>query len=157
MYSQRYDDALAQFHRAAELEPNSNASSRCLSMVYALQGKRDEAIQMDLKELSDDATAPSSIAALRQSYADAGWTGYWSKRLDLQIPGHLGAYGSAIIEAHFGNADATWRYMEQSADRREQWATWIRVDPSFEGLRNHPRFHALVRRMNLPGSELGRR
>ena len=151
MYSHRYEEALAQFHRAAELEPNSSASSRCLSMVYALQGKRDVAIQMDLKELSEDGVAPRSIAALRLAYKNAGWTGYWSKRRDVQTVSHLGAYGSAIIEAHLGNADAVWRFMEESANRREQWATWIRVDPSFDGMRDHPAFQRLVQRMNLPG------
>jgi hypothetical protein len=39
--------------------------------------------------------------------------------------------------------------MEKSADQREVWVTWIKVDPIFDHVRSHPGYTQLLRRINL--------
>jgi TolB-like protein/DNA-binding winged helix-turn-helix (wHTH) protein/tetratricopeptide (TPR) repeat protein len=153
MFAHRYDEALAQFRRASELEPNSSASSRCMSMIYELQGKTQDAIAMNLKELTEQGTPIETLSALRKAYAKDGWRGYWMERREQLISGkHATAYGRALIEARLGNADAALEWMERSAEQREQWVMWIRVDPLFDRLRNHAGYDRVLRKMNLPSS-----
>jgi len=147
--SHRYEEAVAQFRRAAELEPNRSASSRCMSMIYELQGKLREAVAMHLKELTEEGTPPEVIDALRKAYAGGGWHAYWMKRRDLIVSVKHTAYTRALIEMRLGNADAAWEWMGRSAERRELWATWVKVDPLFDGIRKHPAYGRLLRRMNL--------
>ena len=40
-------------------------------------------------------------------------------------------------------------WLERSYQERESRLVYAKVDPVFEDLRNNPRFHDLVRRMNL--------
>ena len=145
--ARRYDEALEQLRRAEELKPTHE---HWISSVLEQQGKKEEAIRARLESMVE--ILPEDVSALRQSYATDGWDGYWRKWIQLYSSSKQhGAtpYFIAAAEARLGHADKTWEWMEKSADQREVWVTWIKVDPIFDHVRSHPRYAQLLRRINL--------
>lgn len=146
--ARRYDDAVKQLLRSEELKPGRE---RWLSLVLEQQGKQKEAIDLRLANMTD--TSPEEIDSLRQAYATGGWNGYWARWVQLHSSGERATvkpYLIAAAEARLGHADKTWEWMEKSADQREVFLTWIKVDPLLDNVRSHPAYKRLLRRINLP-------
>src|SRR5215469_3651511 len=93
----------------------------------------------------------SSLASIVTAYTKDGWKGYWSKWIQLHLarPAHREYYEMALAEARLGHAGKAWEWMEKSADQREVWDTWIKVDPLLESARAHPAYKQLLQRINL--------
>jgi TolB-like protein/DNA-binding winged helix-turn-helix (wHTH) protein/Flp pilus assembly protein TadD len=145
--SRKYDAAVKQLLRSEELKP---LKEHWLSLVYEEQGKLREAMDLRLERMID--SSPQEIDPLRQAYATGGWNGYWTKWIQLHSSGERAAvapYFIAAAEARLGHADKVWEWMEKSADQREVWVTWIKVDPILDNVRSAPGYQRLLRRINL--------
>jgi TolB-like protein len=148
--ARRYDEALKELRRSEELEPHSKGVVRnWMAWIYELQGKQKEAVELDLSEMADEGIPQAEINSLRRAYTRDGWKGYWTKWLHFARSGHRGSYENALAEARLDHADKAWEWMEKSADEREVWVTWIKVDPLLESARSHPAYMQLLRRINL--------
>jgi tetratricopeptide (TPR) repeat protein len=153
----RYDEALEQFHRAEELgPPGPTVISLWISQVYQLQGREKDAIsqrlQVEMDTTTDRNTSSKEIESLRHAYATGGSEGYWREVIQLHSSAKQPPpqpYYMALAEARLGHADKAWEWMEKSADQREVWVTWIKVDPLLEGVRSAPGYQRLLRRMHL--------
>jgi TolB-like protein/DNA-binding winged helix-turn-helix (wHTH) protein/Tfp pilus assembly protein PilF len=146
----KYDEAIEQLHRSEELEPHSSVVWSWVSLAYEQQGKQKEAIQVRLAQTIDSSS--EEVASLRQAYAAGGSNGYWTRWIQLHSSSATPAaepYFLAVAEARLGNADRVWEWMEKSADQREVWVTWIKVDPLLESVRSHPGYKKLLRRIHL--------
>jgi len=146
--ARRFDEALKQFRSAAELKPNNEV---WISWAYEARGNTTEAIKLKLQEFADHVSAsPREISLLQRSYKTAGWKGYWTKWLQLHSSGKgTSPYFLALAEARVGRGDKAWEWMEKSADQREVWVTWIKVDPLLDNVRSSPGYQKLLRRINL--------
>jgi len=148
----RYDEALEQLRRSEELEPHSkDVVHNWVAWIYELQGRQKEAVELDLSDMADQGIPQAEINLLRTEYREKGWQGYWTKwlQLDLARSGHREIYDLAVAEARLGHADKAWHWMEKSADQREVWVTWIKVDPLLKSARAHPAYKRLLHRLNL--------
>jgi len=59
----------------------------------------------------------------------------------------------ANIAANFaiaGDKDSTFAWLEKAASEKSAFLAYLKVDPSFDGVRSDPRFTALLKRMGLP-------
>jgi len=147
--ARRYDDALEQLRKSEELEPHNKGVVRnWIAWIYELQGKQKEAVELDLSQMAEEGIPQAQIDSLRRAYIRGGWKGYWTKWLRI-APGHRASYDNALAEARLDHADKVWKWMEKSADQREVWVTWIKVDPLLESARSHPAYKQLLQRINL--------
>jgi hypothetical protein len=55
----------------------------------------------------------------------------------------------AYIYAGLKLNDEAFEWLEKAYDERNQWLTWLKVDPRLDLLRADPRFANLVRRVGL--------
>jgi TolB-like protein/DNA-binding winged helix-turn-helix (wHTH) protein len=156
-FARRYDDALQQLQRAQELgPPNSAVVTLWVRQSYENLGRRDDAIDVALREAIDGQTTSPTIAGeaalLKKAYATGGWSGYWTKWIELHSSGPQPTtqpYFLALAEARLGHADKVWAWMQKSADQREVWVTWIKVDPLLDNARSSPEYPKLLRRLHL--------
>jgi TolB-like protein len=145
--ARRYDEALEQLRRADELKPNNE---NWTALVLEQQGKQQEAILLRLEQKIQIST--EEVAPLREANVMGGWKGYWAKWIQFHSRGpraEVNPYYMATAEARLGHADKAWNWMEKSADQREVWVTWIKVDPALDSVRSHPGYRRLLQRINL--------
>jgi TolB-like protein/DNA-binding winged helix-turn-helix (wHTH) protein/Tfp pilus assembly protein PilF len=152
--ARRYDDAIRQLKKSEELEPNSSdVVWGWISLCYEAQGKQKEAIEYkELQGKAEDGTSQQKMSSLHQAYLAGGWHRYWAARLQQRLAdksANAEPYFTAVTEARLGHMDKAWEWMEKSADQREVWVIWIKVDPQLDNMRSHPRYKQLLSRMNL--------
>lgn len=74
--------------------------------------------------------------------------------LGLYAAGKISPYDLARYHAVLGDTDEALHYLEETRARRDPGMVWLATDPRFDGLRELPRFQALVRLVNR-GDERG--
>jgi len=114
-----FHDAILEYQKARQLNDDPWVLA-LLGHVYAVSGKRDEALKTleELKALS-------------------------KKR-------YVSAYSFAVLYAGLGEKDQAFQWLEKSLQDREGRINRIKVEPLIENLHSDPRFPDLVRRVGLP-------
>jgi TolB-like protein/DNA-binding winged helix-turn-helix (wHTH) protein len=160
LWARHFDDALAQFQRVNQMDPNFALNHERLAHLYAIVGKFDEAIEEEGKARTlvgekNDSTV-QKMDLLRQTLAARGAEGYWEAELKLsqgvQNPpeAYTSPFGLAIIYSHLGNKDKALSNLEIAYSERDEELTNLAIEPQFDPLRSDPRFSDLVRRVGIP-------
>jgi hypothetical protein len=87
------------------------------------------------------------VEVFEKAFRDEGWRGVvreWIKETD-EI---LGDFDRALYHAQLGNKNEAFNHLQKVLQRRAIWATYLRVDPRLDPLRDDPRFSELVRRVD---------
>ncbi len=149
----RYDDALQTAARVAELEPDLQMAHSTLAWAYLLKGMRDEGIAELQKAVSISPHSTLFLAQLGQALATIGRTGEARdilRRLhDLSRERYVSPYHIAYVYTGLGEQDAAMDSLERAYEERAGGVYGVKGSFLFASLRSHPRFTALLRRMNL--------
>jgi serine/threonine-protein kinase len=116
----RFNDALPEFKKALDLSQGNAEMSSSLGNAYARAGKRNEALSI-LLDLDRRSNTGSMVS-----------------------------FHKALVYAGLGDKDRTFMFLESAYRERNYALCWLKVDPSFDGVRSDPRFRDLVRRIGLP-------
>lgn len=148
-YARRYQEAEEQYKRVLAMDENHGNTQTRLVATLALQGKESEAFEWFTKSLnahllpSDEKTAQK----FRTVFQTSGWQGIIRERAKI-FDETDEAYGrGATWQAQIGNKDEAFEYLEKSFQRREIWMCYLQVDPLLDPIRDDPRYHDLVRRV----------
>ena len=144
LLSRRYDEAIQQLQVSLEMNPNRGAPRGNLGFSYWHNGMYEEAIAQfeRLASLGGDETLPifyRQVASGNRAEAMRtleNWEG-------LTPPNKARLYGV------LGEKDLAIDWATRAVDERYHGITTAKVDPLFDPLRDDPRFHDLLRRMNL--------
>jgi hypothetical protein len=63
--------------------------------------------------------------------------------------GSPAALAVARIYVGLDEIDRAFEWLDRACNERTSEVFWLTVDPAYDSLRSDPRFHALLRRMNL--------
>ncbi|CAN5793563.1 hypothetical protein BH24ACI1_BH24ACI1_01890 [soil metagenome] len=157
--ARHFDEAIAQYRRVLEMEPNHPLTHLFLAQAYDAKAMYLEAIAEYrtadvLLEKESAETAQRKAAALTQALKTGGAQGYWRKRLELSLKeydeGYGSAYNIAITYARLNDRDHAFEQLEKSFAARELDLIWIKTEPAFDELSSDPRFQDLLRRVGLP-------
>ncbi len=155
-YTRQYDRAIKETLKSIELDPNFLLAYEGLGFFYEMTGRFDEAVEGYLKALVLWGGTPEIIAALREAYREAGMRGFWQKRLDIALEqmkeSYFPAYFIAEFYATLGEKDKAFEWLDRAYEERAGFLVHIKVEPSFDTIRDDPRFAALLKRIGLPGS-----
>jgi TolB-like protein/Flp pilus assembly protein TadD len=145
----QYDRAIAEARRALEVGPDYTPALWILGAAYERKGMYDEAIAA-LRRGTEVNRILSLLLAV--TYAMTGRSEEGRKalaELDEQTKRRQ-AVGVAEVYAALGERDQAFQWLETAYQERDPWLYWLRSSPYFEGLRDDPRYHNLVQRMNFP-------
>jgi TolB-like protein/DNA-binding winged helix-turn-helix (wHTH) protein len=151
-FARRYDEAIRQLDKTAEMHPDSSAIYIWTSATYHMKGMPDRTVTMALKHLQNTGVSVANLESLKRVYADSGERGFWRKVVNLErIPrkNAFNPYLLAVACSRAGDKDEAFAWLEKAFSARSVWLTWINVDPQMDDLRGDPRFASLVHRMNL--------
>ena len=115
-----FSRAVAEFPKAKNLSPGTAFALSDLAHVYAVSGKRVEAMKI-LNELE---------GLSKRRYVPANYR--------------------AIIYAGLGEKDEAFAWLQKAFEEHSYWLSTLKMDPRLDSLRSHPRFHDLIRRIGLP-------
>ena len=60
----------------------------------------------------------------------------------------MDALGLSVLYTALGDKDKAFYWLEYEPPHA--WVPWVRVEPQYKPLRDDPRYHDLLRRMNFP-------
>jgi serine/threonine protein kinase/Tfp pilus assembly protein PilF len=149
----RYQDALEAALRCVEFEPEYARGRSTLGWAYLLNGRPDEG----LAELQQAVTLASGnslyLAQLGEAY---GLTGKHAEARDvlrqleeLSRQRYVSPYHMAYVYTGLGEQDKAMDLLERAYEERAGSVYGVKGSFLFASLRSHPRFKALLRRMNL--------
>lgn len=151
-YAGRHGDALDVWRRMEE-RGLTGPLGAWSALAMHRSGRSGEALRL-VGSTSRGTDNPYVSAARGQIYAESGReeearailgrleASYREGRMFLP---HL----AAIVHASLGDRDAALDWLEEGAEVRDGALPWLGVEPAFEGLRDDPRFRALLDRMRL--------
>jgi serine/threonine protein kinase/tetratricopeptide (TPR) repeat protein len=146
------DQAIEQMHRALELDPHYMSARSGLGSIYSYMGKHEEAIRV-AEEMVQLTGRSNNLGFLGSVYAAAGRIEEARKLLEelkeRNQKTHVESGSFASIYLHLGEFETAIDWLEKMVDERDASFFLIGVDPKWDPLHSHPRFQALLRKMNL--------
>ena len=117
--SRRYDDAIAEYRKANDLQPEWVPTLAALGSVYALSGRTGEARAM-LQHLDE-----------------------------LSRTKYVTPYGVALIYANLNDPDHAFQWLDRAVEDRSHWLVWLKLDARWQPIRSDARFDGLVKKVGL--------
>lgn len=153
--ARRFDDAIAQAEQVLDMDPNYPMALIRLGVACDGKGMHAEAVRAFLRAEEAAPGLLDCIALQGYAHARAGNTREALKQLErlrrLARRRYVPAFLFANVYLGLGDQEQALRFMEQEYEARGWYLLLIRHAPQFDPLRSHPRFKALVSRMNFPG------
>jgi len=149
----RYAEALEEGLRAVDFEPEFARGHAVLGWAYIRNGKAKEGLAELEEALRRAPTSNFCLAQLGQAYAECGMPDKAREMLrQLEEVGkqrYVSPYHLAYVYTGLGDAEKAIDLLEQSYRERAGGVYGIKGSFLFASLRPHPRFKALLAKMNL--------
>jgi DNA-binding winged helix-turn-helix (wHTH) protein/TolB-like protein/Tfp pilus assembly protein PilF len=152
--ARRWDAAIQQYQRLAELFPNSDVHWN-LSDCYKQKGMGKQAAEELLQEFKILGAAESTLRAYRQTNAASGWQGLTRKKVEEEVaewrrdPWHRSAYDIAMHYADVGEKEQALAWLGKAYEAHSGMLIWITTQPQLDSLRSDPRFQELLRQVGF--------
>jgi serine/threonine protein kinase len=155
-FEHKYDQAIEQFQKTLELDPNFPPVPIFLGAAYEQKGALAEAVTAFQKGLPSLGMGERSLgmAGLGHAYAISG------KKTEAQAvlnemkgryqTEYVTGYGIALIYAGLGEKDQAFAWLEAAYKERAFQMQFLKLEPRWDSLRSDPRFAELQRRVGLP-------
>jgi TolB-like protein/Tfp pilus assembly protein PilF len=146
-FARRYEEAAAQFKRVIAMDKNYASTYRWLLFALEMQGNEPEAFEWFMQSPQMQNQDEETVRAFQTAFQTSGWKGVLSRRLKEFEKGDEVYFHGAAHSARVGSKDQALEYLEKSYQRRELWMANLQVEPMLDPLRDDPRYHELVRRV----------
>ena len=149
----QWDRAIEQYRSALDLDPNYIYALTCLSTAYISAGKPEEGIR-SLEPLNQwRANNPLFLGLSGLICGTAGRMGEARQFLkdleDLAQKVYAPSSSFVMVYLGLGEMEKCFDWLEKAVDEHEGHIYNLHILPYFDPLRSHPRYHALLRKMNL--------
>jgi serine/threonine-protein kinase len=153
-YAGRFEDSVVNAKRMIENDPNFAIAHRILGRALLQLGQYDEGIAELQKAMELSAFSIMLAAEMAHGHARAG-----NRAAALHILADLrrkaaeryvSAYDLAGIHMGLEDRASTLDALEHACAERSSHMIFLGVDPVFHGLRNEPRFQAVLARVGAP-------
>ena len=140
--------------RALELEPDAAFAYWVLALVKSVRGHHNEAVAFAERCCMIGDRQPLLLSGLGQTLGRAGdnvrAAAVLDELLGLQTRQYVAPLYIGDVLTGLGRFDEACDYYERSFEERNGFLIRMATSPEFDPIRDHPRFQALLRRMNLP-------
>jgi len=154
IFLRRYDDAIEVFQNVLKTEPTHGVALFNLYIAFH-QTQRYEEVLETLKALHRVIGLSQGEMVLAQGYEESGYAGAITKVTEMWEELFRVAYVSPVVMAEMyvltGNVEKTLEWLEKGFEVRDPNLPYLGVGPHMvDLLKDEPRFHELIRNMNLP-------
>jgi tetratricopeptide (TPR) repeat protein len=149
------DVAEKQCLKALEMDPDFCFAHNALSEIYFRRGLKDEAVEEILQGNLKYEYSEHDMSMLRKAFSVQGWKGFWRQLLNLKTSSskrrYTSAYHIALIYAHLEEKNQVFEWLEKAYMERCPNLAYILMESKLSSVRSDPRFHDLLKKMNLTG------
>jgi serine/threonine-protein kinase len=149
----RVDDALEEARRSVRDDPAAPRSRATLGWALLFKGEKAAAIEAIEHAVKLAPAATFMRSQLGEAYALVGEEAkarmILAELKDRSTREFVTPYHFAYIHAGLGEADEAIDYLERAFEMKSGAIYGIKGSFLFRNIRNHPRFQALLRKMNL--------
>ncbi len=149
----KWDDAIKHWRNALDLDPQYHSSHVWLGLTYIQKGMINEAIQACEIALSIWRDMNLAVGVIGFTLARAGRKVQARELLKELQDRFQNEYvlPSSFALIYFGleEMDKGFDWLERAVDDHDDWTAFIIADTTFDPVRSHPRYRALLRKMNL--------
>jgi len=149
-------EGLVRIQRAIALRPNVVVPLLDGAYTAALVGRTDLAEEWITRAIATAGRTPHALAVWAIIRARTG-DRIFAESLVAEIEQLSktqtilwSLFGCALIE--LGHADRAMDALERAYTATEHYMIWLNTSPLFDRVRSHPRFQALIRKMNFPAA-----
>ncbi|HSR40586.1 MAG TPA: hypothetical protein VLL48_00400, partial [Longimicrobiales bacterium] len=151
-FSRQLDEAVEEAHRSIDLDagPNSFRPRLVLGQCQLLRERPEPALR-DFEEAYRTSGVVSAKSFVARAHAAAGRTSEARRILDELEAGddYVRSEFMAAAWASLGELDHAFRALERAYSDRSAGLIYLHVDPSYDPLRDDPRYRSLVERIGL--------
>ena len=148
-----YDEALQRATRAVELDPHDPRAQATAGWAFVKKSDYGEGLAHLKMAVSVAPGETAWLAQLGEAYGMAGEVGKAREVLlqleDLSRQRYVSPYHMAYVHTGLGEQDRAIDYLERAYEDRAGAVYGIKGSFLFTALHSHPRFAALLRKMNL--------
>jgi Tfp pilus assembly protein PilF len=152
--ARQFDQAIAQYKKSLALQPDFADSLGGLLHSYHQKGMYKEALEVarkffnardygDLLEAFNRGNEEGGYKEAMRQAAEA-WAAQSNRAYSMRI---------ATLYIYAGEKDRALDWLEIAFQERMQNLVYLNVQPKWDPLRDDPRFHDLIRRMNFPADK----
>src|SRR5437868_4238989 len=153
-FARRYDQAIEQFKKTFEIDPNFWVAHRHLAQTYFQKGLFEQARAEFQSAKTLAPFSPILIAEIGYTNAVLGKKHEARMALDelkeLSRRGrYVPMYVFALLYSGLGDKDRAFEWLEKAYQERSPVFEYLEVEPFYDGLRSDPRVIDLLRRRGL--------
>jgi len=150
-FRREYDEAVRQYEKTLELDPNFGKTYVSLGFTYLAQGKPPAARKAFEKARDIPSEATPVMIALAGSLSEntqpaRAFLANMEEAVDTQ---YVFACQIAMLHMTLDSRERALDWLERAYRQRASSVTFLNVNPFFDGIRDEPRFQALLEKMNL--------
>jgi serine/threonine-protein kinase len=155
--TRRYDDVIAETRRALQLFPDATWVHGTRADALWYQHRYEEALAEQRLSLGGDSEAWRTF---EQAFRRGGPRAAMKARAERLAPAAAGTVANymavAAAYADAGERDAAMAWLEKAYAVRLPQLLHVPADPAFDGMRDDPRFEALMRKIGIPARAVPR-
>ncbi|MEP0132988.1 MAG: adenylate/guanylate cyclase domain-containing protein [Eudoraea sp.] len=149
----RFDEALELLLKLYEIEPDQGIALPALWAVYHELGDKKKALDI-AKKIYKLRENESALKAIDQGFEEGGYNLAMQRTAEMMISKSDSVYyplGQIVtLYCRAGMKEEALEWLEKAYEEHDSNMPYISVDPLFDFLRNEPRFHNLLKKMDLP-------
>lgn len=148
----RYDEAVAQYRELLRVAPGMDRAYVFIGLARAQQGRYEEALDA-VRRMDPEMQHPDAIAIRGYVYGRMGRPDEARRMIRMldELPGEMAVspFQKAVVWVGLGEHETALDLLERAAEEPSWHMRLLKVEPSFDPLRSHPRFEELLRRVDL--------
>jgi TolB-like protein/Tfp pilus assembly protein PilF len=149
-----YDNAVVQAMGARMMMPASFWPELILGWAYEHKGQHGHAIASLRRAVTNSQGSPFAVASLAHALARSGERTparhLLAELLEQSEVRYVSAYDVALVHAGLGDRDQAFTWLRTAYAERSAMLVNIGWDPRFDGVREDPRFEAIIGNLQLP-------
>ena len=153
-YRKDFEAALEQCDHTIELNPHFSPAYLLLGLVQEQRGEFDESVAAFQRAIQLTPRSPSMRAALGRTFALSGKReealGILQELHTLAEKRYVAPFELASVYFALGQSDEGFDWLTRAFQDRCFELISLRVDPRWQSLKDHPRFHQLLLALGLP-------
>jgi tetratricopeptide (TPR) repeat protein len=146
------DRALERIQKTISMDPNNAIAYRLMGAVLGKKNMLAQAFNaLEKANALEGSFSQQEMADMRKAYEGSGYSGFCRKENELK-QNHLaqGKYQSpldiALTYASAGANSEALDWLERAVEERTPWLPELKTDPSWDALREDPRFIAVLKK-----------